>query len=106
MIKLADLQACFEGVIPSIVATAAADGTPNISYLSQVVRVDAEHVGLSNQFFSKTAANIRENPHAAVLLVDARTGDQYRLSVTFVESRGGGEVLRSEEHTSDSSHSS
>lgn len=93
MIRLADLQACFEGVIPSIVATAAADGTPNISYLSQVIRVDDDHVGLSNQFFSKTAANIRENPHAAVLLVDARSGEQYRLSVTFVESRGGGEVF-------------
>jgi adenylate cyclase len=37
----------------------AADGTPNISYLSQVIAIDDEHVGLSNQFFSKTAANIR-----------------------------------------------
>ena len=78
MIRLSDLQSCFEGVIPSIVATAGADGTPNISYLSQVVRVDDEHIALSNQFFSKTATNVRENPSAAVLVVDAQTGEQYR----------------------------
>jgi adenylate cyclase len=90
MIALADLQSCFEGVIPSIVATAAADGTPNISYLSQVVRVDDEHIALSNQFFSKTATNIRENPRAAVLVVDAQTGEQYRLDASFVETRTSG----------------
>lgn len=93
MTPLTDLQACFEGVIPSIVATAAADGTPNISYLSQVVRVDDEHIALSNQFFSKTATNIRENPQAAVLIVDAHSGDQYRLDVTFVETRTSGAIF-------------
>ena len=58
-IRLRDLHACFEGVIPSIIATASQDGVPNISYLSHVAFVDDEHVALSNQFFSKTAANIR-----------------------------------------------
>jgi adenylate cyclase len=93
MTRLSDLQACFEGVIPSIVATAAADGTPNVSYLSQVVVVDDDHIALSNQFFSKTAANIRENPHAAVLIVDAYNGEQYQLDVNFVESSATGEVF-------------
>jgi adenylate cyclase len=93
MIALAELDACFEGVIPSVISTVAADGTPNISYLSQVVPVDEKHVALSNQYFSKTAANIRENPHAALLLVDARTGAQFRLDVTYVESRDGGDAF-------------
>ena len=93
MTRLADLQSCFEGVIPSIVATAAADGTPNISYLSQVVRVDDDHIALSNQFFSKTATNVRENPRAAVLIVDAHTGDQYRLDVTYIETRNSGPIF-------------
>jgi adenylate cyclase len=33
------LDACFEGVVPSIVCTLAPDGTPNISYLSHVARL-------------------------------------------------------------------
>jgi len=82
-LRLRDLQACFEGVIPSIIATASQDGVPNISYLSHVAFVDDEHVALSDQFFSKTAANIRANNNAAVMLVDPRDGNQYRLSVIF-----------------------
>ncbi len=81
---LDDLGACFEGVIPSIIATTAADGTPNISYLSHVARIDDRHVALSNQFFSKTAANLRANPRAALLVVDALTGLQYRLDVIYL----------------------
>ncbi len=85
-LKLSDLSACFEGVIPSIISTADAEGLPNISYLSHVAMVDDRHVALSNQFFAKTAANIRLNPHAAVLLVDARNAAQFRLEVVFAYS--------------------
>jgi len=85
-LRLSDLAPCFEGVIPSIIATAAADGTPNISYLSHVVRVDEEHVALSNQFFAKTAANIRANPQVTLILVDCFTGDQFLLDIRFVRS--------------------
>lgn len=89
-IRLRDLHACFEGVIPSIIATASQDGVPNISYLSHVAFVDDEHVALSDQFFSKTAANIRANNNAAVMLVDPRDGSQYRLSVVFERSLASG----------------
>lgn len=85
-VTLRDLAPCFEGVIPSIIATAAADGMPNISYLSHVVRVDDEHVALSNQFFAKTAANIRANPYVTLILVDCFTGDQFLLDIRFVRS--------------------
>ena len=92
-IRLRDLQACFEGVIPSIIATASQDGVPNISYLSHVALVDDEHVALSDQFFSKTAANIRANNNAAVMLVDPRDGSQYRLSVIFERSLDSGALF-------------
>lgn len=85
-LALRDLETCFEGVIPSIISTADADGAPNISYLSHVAMVDDEHVALSNQFFAKTAANIRLNPQATLLLVDGRSGEQYRLELIFTHS--------------------
>ena len=91
--RLSDLSACFEGVIPSIIATAAADGTPNISYLSHVVRVDDDHVALSNQFFAKTAANIRANRHVTVILVDCLTGDQFLLDASFEHSVDAGPLF-------------
>ncbi|MGO4705904.1 GAF domain-containing protein [Microvirga sp. 2MCAF38] len=100
-LRLADLRTCFEGVIPSIVATVDANGTPNISYLSHVVMVDDHHVALSNQFFSKTAANISVNPRAALLLVDGRYYEEFRLDVTFIEGISAGnlfEHVRSQLH--------
>lgn len=92
-LRLSDLSTCFEGVIPSIIATASADGMPNISYLSHVVRVDEEHVALSNQFFAKTAANVRANPYVTLILVDGLTGDQYLLDIAFVRSVDVGELF-------------
>lgn len=85
-VALRDLPpSCFEGVIPSIIATAAADGTPNVSYLSHVLRADDHHVALSNQFFGKTMANLKANPQAAILLVDARTAQQFRIDALYAE---------------------
>lgn len=91
--QLSDLSACFEGVIPSIIATASADGMPNISYLSHVVRIDDEHVALSNQFFAKTAANVRANPKVTLILVDGFTGDQFLLDIGFVRSVDSGALF-------------
>ncbi len=90
---LRDLEACFEGVIPSIIATADAEGVPNISYLSHVSMVDDEHVALSNQFFAKTAANIRLNPKATLVVVDGLTGAQFRLQLAFAYTLEGGALF-------------
>ena len=93
--SLVELEACFEGVIPSIIATADADGLPNISYLSHVAIVDDQHVALSNQFFAKTAANIRLNPQATLLVVDGHNGAQFRLDLRFAYSMESGALFDS-----------
>ncbi|WP_198666108.1 GAF domain-containing protein [Tropicimonas sp. IMCC34043] len=86
-------EACFEGVIPSLVATVGADGLPNIAYLSQVIRIDDGLVGISNQFFGKTATNLQANPRAALLLVDGLTGEQFELAAVFTETRNSGSMF-------------
>lgn len=44
-------------------------------------------------FFGKTAANVRHNPFAAILLVDGRTGAQIRAETVFVRSEASGPLF-------------
>ncbi|MFP5255407.1 MAG: GAF domain-containing protein [Acidimicrobiia bacterium] len=90
---VADIAVCFEGAVPAVIATASADGTPNVTYLSRVHAVDAERVALSNQFFSKTVANLAENPRASLLIVDPTTYDQYRLTLAYERTERRGPVF-------------
>jgi adenylate cyclase len=90
---LRDLAACFEGVIPSVIATASADGTPNVTHLSKVHLVDDEHVALTDQFFSKTNRNLAENPYACLLVLDPGTYDEYRLIVRYERSERRGKLF-------------
>lgn len=91
-VGLQDLIDCFEGVIPSLVATLDAHSEPNVSYLSQVWYVDPQHVALSNQFFSKTLSNVEATGAATAVVVDGRTGDQYELGLSWVSSSTEGEL--------------
>ena len=63
--SLEELTVCFEGAIPAVVATAAADSKPNVTFLSRVRMVDDERIALSNQFFSKTTRNLAETHRPA-----------------------------------------
>ena len=89
-LSLHDIQSCFEGIIPAEIATASADGVPNVTHLSRVHLVDDDHVALSNQFFSKTVRNLAENPRACVEVIDPLTYDRYRMMLVYerTERRG------------------
>jgi adenylate cyclase len=87
------MPGCFDGVIPPVIATCSAEGVPNLTHLSQLYPVDDRHVALSNQFFSKTTANLAENPRASVLVTDSETLDTYRLSLRFERSETSGSLF-------------
>lgn len=93
MIPLASIDSCFEGVLPSPICTCSRAGIPNVSYLSIVHRIDDKHVGLSNQFFNKTRANIQENPYAQAIVISPETGDQYRLDLCYEGTETTGPVF-------------
>ncbi len=92
-VGLNDIWRCFQGVIPSIIATADGRGVPNVTYLSQVHLVDERHVALSRQFFNKTSRNLDENPSASVEVMDPVTLQAYRLRLKFLRSEKSGALF-------------
>lgn len=80
-VVLTDIARCFEGTIPSIIATSSGAGEPNVTHLSQVFLVDDQHVATSNQFFAKTIANLLENPLATLMCPDPVDMSTYKLLV-------------------------
>jgi hypothetical protein len=96
MTRLDELSpACFQGVIPSSIATSSADGTPNVTFLSQVFRIDASHVALSCQFFNKTKQNVLENPYATVQVYDPTSFEAYRLELRYDHAETSGPLFDS-----------
>ncbi|HEY0825319.1 MAG TPA: GAF domain-containing protein, partial [Ramlibacter sp.] len=90
---LADIRCCFEGIIPAVVATCSADGTPNVAYISQVFYADERHVALSFQFFNKTRQNILANPWATALVLDPGTAQFYRLHIRYLRTETDGPLF-------------
>jgi adenylate cyclase len=91
--SLEDIRSCLEGVIPSVLATCARDGTPNVTYVSQVHFVDRGHVALSFQFFNKTRDNILGNPNAAVYVIDPGTARRYMLTLRYLRTESSGPLF-------------
>jgi GAF domain/Pyridoxamine 5'-phosphate oxidase len=87
------IRECLEGAIPAVIVTCAADGTPNVSHLSQVQYVDSEHVALSYQFFNKTRQNVLADPRATVLVTHPSTAARYRLKLSYIRTETSGPLF-------------
>lgn len=87
------IRPCLEGAIPGVMATCDADGTPNVTYVSQVEYVDARHLALSFQFFDKTRRNVLANPVAELLVVHPRHGAMYRIGARYLRTETHGALF-------------
>ena len=92
-VTLQDIRACFEGVIPAIMATCSAEGVPNVAYISQVFYAGERQVALSFQFFNKTRQNILANPHATVLVLHPGTAQFFRLHLRYLRTETAGPLF-------------
>ena len=92
---LENLRPCFEGAIPTAIATCAPDGTPNVTLVSQVHYVDRNHVALTFQFFNKTRENILANPQATALIIHPDTGARFRLALLYRRTETAGPLFES-----------
>ncbi|HUL65098.1 MAG TPA: GAF domain-containing protein [Burkholderiaceae bacterium] len=94
-VPLDSIRGCLEGGVPSLLASCARDGVPNLTYVSQVHYVDREHVALSFQFFNKTYENVRANPQAMAYVADVDTGASYRLRLRYLRTEESGPLFES-----------
>ncbi|HET7291854.1 MAG TPA: pyridoxamine 5'-phosphate oxidase family protein [Vicinamibacteria bacterium] len=88
-----EIRPVMESGIPLVLSTCSKDGEPNVAVISQAYYVDAEHVALSYQFFSKTIRNVRENPRATLCLHDIWNARRFVLGLLYDRSETEGEVF-------------
>ncbi|MFN0314564.1 MAG: GAF domain-containing protein [Burkholderiales bacterium] len=94
-LSLESVRGCLEGGIPSTVVTCSADGIPNATYITQAHFVDASHIALSFQFFSKTHQNVLVNPHAEVAVIHPVTAERYHMEVQYIRTETSGPLYES-----------
>jgi adenylate cyclase len=87
------LRPCLDGAIPAVIATCALDGTPNVAYASQVHYVDAQHVALSYQFFSKTRENVLAHPYAQAQVIEPGSFRHFRLRLQYLRTETVGPLF-------------
>ena len=61
-----DVRELFETAENMVLCTASADGTPNGAAIGMKTVIDEETIYISDQFFKKTLANLKENQKVAV----------------------------------------
>ena len=73
----------FEKVPVAILATATTDGVPNAVPVGAKKMIDNETILISDQFFTKTLANMKANPKVSVSFWEGHEGYQIKGSVTI-----------------------
>ncbi len=80
MVKMpADVRETLEKQKPAPIATADADGTPNVVYVGFLKVLDDETIMIADNFFYKTAANLEANPKISILCYDTETKKSFQV---------------------------
>jgi predicted pyridoxine 5'-phosphate oxidase superfamily flavin-nucleotide-binding protein len=66
-----------------VLATASKEGIPNVVVVGAKKIIDDETILISDQYFDKTLANLKENPLAAVTVWEKAEGYQIKGTVTI-----------------------
>ena len=84
MVRLTDeIRTSLDGTRLVFLATASKDGRPNVVPIGAFKLLDDETMLISDQFFNKTLANMRENPQVAISFWGEKGGFQLKGTVTL-----------------------
>lgn len=84
MVQLTDeIRMSLDGIRLAFLATASKDGRPNVVPIGAFKLLDDETLLISDQFFNKTLANMRENPQVAISYWGDKGGFQLKGTVTL-----------------------
>jgi len=93
MMLTEEMIPALQGALPNALATVDENGTPNISYISQVFYVDNNHVALSNQFLNKSMRNIKSNGIATVNVIRPDNLKSWYFELKHKESKTDGDLF-------------
>lgn len=74
-----EMKQFIENNRPSYVATASADGIPNVSPKRTIRVLDEQHLAFADILSPKTRKNLKENNNVCVLLVNAQEARGYQF---------------------------
>ena len=77
-----------------VLATATPDGVPNADPMGMKKVIDAETVYISDQFFNKTLANLKENQKVAITFWGDEGAYQIHGTATYINEGGWTAVSR------------
>ena len=89
----AEVQELFKNVKNVAFSTATADAQPNTCIVAMKAILDDETVYLSDQFFNKTLANVKENPKVAIAFWEGNNAYVLHGTATYVNE---GEVFETQ----------
>ncbi len=90
MVKMpSEVRETLEKQKPVPIATASKSGVPNVVFIGLLKIVDDETLMIADNFFYKTASNLKENPKISVLCYSSETKKSFQIKGNATLSKEG-----------------